>query len=111
MGLALPSRRTPAVAPLAGSVDRNSTFWRLMPGVVRVAPLAGSVDRNGYQEAWADYRYQSLPSRGAWIEIKHWQTKQTWKTSLPSRGAWIEIRGTPGRPRPPESRSPRGERG
>ena len=33
------------VAPLAGSVDRNST---LMPGAVGgwVAPLAGSVDRN-----------------------------------------------------------------
>ena len=34
----------------------------------------------------------SLPSRGAWIEILQMQQKRRRKASLPSRGAWIEIR-------------------
>ena len=61
-----------------------------------VAPLAGSVDRNiDYYEA-RGWKYGSLPSRGAWIEIRtsgiSWSIRPP---SLPSRGAWIEIR--PGR--------------
>ena len=34
---------------------------------------------------------ESLPARGAWIEIKktYWGTLKT--PSLPARGAWIEI--------------------
>ena len=35
-----------SVAPLAGSVDRNSTCSRLTGRRAEVAPLAGSVDRN-----------------------------------------------------------------
>ena len=49
-------------------MDRN---W-LTPNclaVSRVAPLAGSVDRNLYPSAAATSLAQSLPSRGAWIEI------------------------------------------
>ena len=79
-----------------------------------VAPLTGSVDRN--RSGWASSAgsARSLPSRGAWIEIRPW--KRDRKTycvapltgsvdrntppriasakaamSLPSRGAWIEI--------------------
>ena len=33
----------------------------------------------------------SLPSRGAWIEIEVAVTMNTIKPSLPSRGAWIEM--------------------
>ena len=34
----------------------------------------------------------SLPSRGAWIEIKIFsQASFQFEVSLPSRGAWIEI--------------------
>ena len=34
----------------------------------------------------------SLPSRGAWIEIRNYAGSVGWFGSLPSRGAWIEIR-------------------
>ena len=35
---------------------------------------------------------QSLPARGAWIEIPAGTTARPgWPTSLPARGAWIEI--------------------
>ena len=34
---------------------------------------------------------QSLPSRGAWIEIPILLTNRLQAVSLPSRGAWIEI--------------------
>ena len=34
---------------------------------------------------------ESLPSRGAWIEIFGKKLKHIWTPSLPSRGAWIEI--------------------
>ena len=33
----------------------------------------------------------SLPSRGAWIEIKEQLNAYRASMSLPSRGAWIEI--------------------
>ena len=59
---------TRAVAPLAGSVDRNSLPFvgsRSLP----VAPLAGSVDRNIFGDFIEALIYKSLPSRGAWIEI------------------------------------------
>ena len=45
---------------------------------------------------------RSLPSRGAWIEIYHAQSRRPeTDQSLPSRGAWIEIEQAtgPGRPR------------
>ena len=34
---------------------------------------------------------ESLPSRGAWIEIPSTVQPLTAQPSLPSRGAWIEI--------------------
>ena len=36
---------------------------------------------------------ESLPVRGAWIEIKKSKTTALNIMSLPVRGAWIEIRG------------------
>ena len=78
----------PAVAPLAGSVDRNipeGDVYRL----AAVAPLAGSVDRNGF-----------VVSNVEGISA-----------SLPSRGAWIEMQMRSGSIAKPSSRSPRGERG
>ena len=39
-------QRKTLVAPLAGSVDRNSLTWTSSPRNATVAPLAGSVDRN-----------------------------------------------------------------
>ena len=77
------------VAPLAGSVDRNSIRDGMPSAMPCVAPLAGSVDRNivsGLREVAAA---ASLPSRGAWIEI------------------WRRRPSASRRPR----RSPRGERG
>ena len=58
------------VAPLAGSVDRNhkGAVPRLHPGPG--APLAGSVDRNCAICQLSSMVTTSLPSRGAWIEIK-----------------------------------------
>ena len=55
-----------------------------------VAPLAGSVDRNSLRADGAGVAL-SLPSRGAWIEIQRFQARDTAMQSLPSRGAWIEI--------------------
>ena len=101
------------VAPLAGSVDRNSTdqvealaqieslpsrgAWIEMgctmsnrDNLGTVAPLAGSVDRNGLQVEHIPAIPTSLPSRGAWIEI----TKVQCPASTQAR-----------------RRSPRGERG
>ena len=35
---------------------------------------------------------RSLPTRGAWIEIREWEKRaKDNKASLPTRGAWIEI--------------------
>ena len=64
LGLAL-------VAPLAGSVDRNWTGVPLRISRQAVAPLAGSVDRNPSVWARGHLDDASLPSRGAWIEIRY----------------------------------------
>ena len=61
------------VAPLAGSVDRNYETMGHPSRGASVAPLAGSVDRNWCVEVAAEKNAESLPSRGAWIEIL-----QTW---------------------------------
>ena len=54
---------------------------------------------------------ESLPTRGAWIEIAKAAKRQYLFRSLPTRGAWIEIADFDG-PRPVLSgRSPHGERG
>ena len=77
------------VAPLAGSVDRNPELSAGAVQAVTVAPLAGSVDRNKIRALSQEENERSLPSRGAWIEIRRHST-------VISR--W-------------QSRSPRGERG
>ena len=56
-----------------------------------VAPLAGSVDRNPSLEEGQENLLRSLPSRGAWIEISGSTLWEMLLRSLPSRGAWIEI--------------------
>ena len=54
---------------------------------------------------------RSLPSRGAWIEIrKHRYGHETALPSLPSRGAWIEISVLLHK-KSRRRRSPHGERG
>src|SRR5699024_3054207 len=61
-----------------------------------VAPLAGSVDRNTLPARIGDQHMKSLPSRGAWIEMPTWRSFGAWRwPSLPSRGAWIEIASPP----------------
>ena len=89
----------PWVAPLAGSVDRNTTVYtdyanynRSLPSRgawieiadalndnvgVFVAPLPGSVDRNSI--GYDPIEFESLPSRGAWIEMG---------SSCPGRSFW-----------------------
>ena len=88
----------------------------LQPDAAAVAPLAGSVDRNYTVAAANGTACPSLPSRGAWIEmettgysgqhravaplagsvdrnIANFYFDQTWtRPSLPSRGAWIEMK-------------------
>ena len=55
---------------------------------------------------------QSLPSRGAWIEIKRAIFPDFFdEESLPSRGAWIEIWRAKNEPKTEKRRSPHGERG
>ena len=99
-----------------------------------VAPLAGSVDRNGPGLCHYKRKEKSLPSRGAWIEIRllyclalvtavaplagsvdrnpsWWNNLQTRLRSLPSRGAWIEILLNAVASLTASRRSPRGERG
>ena len=44
-------------------------FRHLETRIHKVAPLAGSVDRNSVKELKALYKKMSLPSRGAWIEM------------------------------------------
>ena len=58
------------VAPLTGSVDRNSMVTKAIQLLRIVAPLTGSVDRNNEQQEFLLPVSASLPSRGAWIEIK-----------------------------------------
>ena len=60
-------------------------------GYLRVAPLAGSVDRNFGWKLQNPSSCGSLPSRGAWIEIRRSIPACSSCRSLPSRGAWIEI--------------------
>ena len=56
-----------------------------------VAPLAGSVDRNTPADGTFELTDMSLPSRGAWIEMSPLRRIPSRPWSLPSRGAWIEI--------------------
>ena len=54
---------------------------------------------------------ESLPSRGAWIEIFSAKVKISAHRSLPSRGAWIEISNQAVKAGKTTGRSPHGERG
>ena len=55
---------------------------------------------------------QSLPTRGAWIEISVLNVvPESYGESLPTRGAWIEIQSAPTLAALQGSRSPHGERG
>ena len=80
--------QTPAVAPLAGSVDRNVSvcFATLAPDT-EVAPLAGSVDRNTTEVPTVKPVVMSLPSRGAWIEILHSTTARRVRFVAPLAGS------------------------
>ena len=78
------------VAPLAGSVDRNRKGKKTLTAPL-VAPLAGSVDRNFINLQFIRAAVLSLPSRGAWIEMGTTGYSGQHRASLPSRGAWIEI--------------------
>ena len=53
----------------------------------------------------------SLPARGAWIEMTLTEKLLRMERSLPARGAWIEILRENEIPAFSGSRSPRGERG
>ena len=53
----------------------------------------------------------SLPSRGAWIEIRQGAQRYDINQSLPSRGAWIEMALFAADSADLAGRSPRGERG
>ena len=57
------------------------------------------------------YFAQSLPVRGAWIEMVIGAYKHSEDLSLPVRGAWIEMEKLPTSSAFPTSRSPCGERG
>ena len=59
----------------------------------------------------AAFTGQSLPIRGAWIEIKTATSKQSKTKSLPIRGAWIEISPPNHANTAAAGRSPSGERG
>ena len=108
------ARRALTVAPHAGSVDRNLSTLPRKAVKTRVAPHAGSVDRNSCTWRLCFARVESLPTRGAWIEIMKCQVKKysglvaphagsvdrnvnlrvmdgSKSSSLPTRGAWIEI--------------------
>ena len=98
------------VAPLAGSVDRNpAVTW--CSCLRHVAPLAGSVDRNLVSKNIIIYFSASLPSRGAWIEIKECSEAVVSGRVAPLAGS-VDRNMTPeGRLDTELRRSPRGERG
>ena len=52
-----------------------------------VAPLTGSVDRNGIKCATIRAWNRSLPSRGAWIEMRHCQSKSSRSSVAPLTGS------------------------
>ena len=58
-----------------------------------------------------DALLQSLPVRGAWIEIVLWLSNISVPKSLPVRGAWIEMGEYIQQETDVISRSPCGERG
>ena len=73
-------------------MDRNKPRGLIL-SLQPVAPLAGSVDRNSNGLGKLTVGKLSLPSRGAWIEILTPPPNLPLNMmSLPSRGAWIEIK-------------------
>ena len=85
-------------------------------GVDDTLALGGSLPSRG---AWVEIRMadtscdggRSLPSRGAWVEIPAWWQKNPALESLPSRGAWVEMAMAEKTRGIRRCRSPRGERG
>ena len=73
-------------------MDRNYFVRPKSLKVGFVAPLAGSVDRNTKMKVSPVSYSESLPSRGAWIEMGSNCAAAKRPRSLPSRGAWIEIK-------------------
>ena len=81
------------------------------------APICESLPTRG---AWIEIAYkdregasaESLPTRGAWIEISFCNSRAPWRSpSLPTRGAWIEIFLPAADCQHRQRRSPHGERG
>ena len=60
---------------------------RISPAMSAVAPLAGSVDRNVHVLDAAAVDDESLPSRGAWIEMGLDGILQAGKTVAPLAGS------------------------
>ena len=60
---------------------------RIIQEMRQVAPLAGSVDRNSAMAFWRSAVDRSLPSRGAWIEIKRWKGEDLWVRVAPLAGS------------------------
>ena len=89
--LATPMTATRKVAPREGSVDRNCLCKNCIVLLKGVAPREGSVDRNLLHKTVLILQQQSLPARGAWIEIKVMLQEGERNLSLPARGAWIEM--------------------
>ena len=76
-----------------------------------VAPLAGSVDRNDQPISPATGRTPSLPSRGAWIEITGKTGRSTRKKVAPLAGSVDRNNVAEEAKKSASGRSPRGERG
>ena len=76
-----------------------------------VAPLAGSVDRNSTGWGWATSSGWSLPSRGAWIEMMWTATPSSLKPVAPLAGSVDRNRSRASSTWSSTGRSPRGERG
>ena len=87
--------------------------WRaLFMAMTAVAPLAGSVDRNNAILEQSSDIQQSLPSRGAWIEIPIMPHPELLLSVAPLAGSVDRnSNGVGPANRPYNSRSPRGERG
>ena len=124
---------TYAVAPLAGSVDRNANT--IIPAATSapslpsrgawiemlqrtpvklnrpVAPLAGSVDRNFEGRGITGKSLESLPSRGAWIEILFFRLLGGFSPVAPLAGSVDRNNDGLYQYPTPDRRSPRGERG
>ena len=98
------------VAPHAGSVDRNHLLFS--HSILHlVAPHAGSVDRNNMEKVFEQSKQESLPTRGAWIEISTCSSVADRRIVAPHAGSVDRNFNSGVRCSFAFSRSPRGERG